>query len=82
MMTHFGRILLVIIVCSTVWLTHPGTTPAEPDHEARLLTKTHQITFAGRRAGEGYFSADGKRMIFQSEREPDNPFYQIYLLDL
>lgn len=82
MMTHFGRILLVIIVCSTVWLTHPGTTPAEPDHEARLLTRTRQITFAGRRAGEGYFSADGKRMIFQSEREPDNPFYQIYLLDL
>jgi Tol biopolymer transport system component len=80
--THFGRILLMVFVCATVWLTHPGMTPAKPDNEARLLTKTHQITFAGRRAGEGYFSADGKRMIFQSEREPDNPFYQIYLLDL
>ena len=71
-----------IFVCTTVWLTSPGTTPAEPDNEARLLTRTRQITFAGRRAGEGYFSADGKRMIFQSERESDNPFYQIYLLDL
>ena len=71
-----------MLVCTTVWLAHPGMTPAEPDNEARLLTKTRQITFAGRRAGEGYFSADGKRMIFQSEREPDNPFYQIYLLDL
>ena len=81
-MTHFGRILLVMLVGATVWLTHPGTTPAEPDNEVRLLTKTHQLTFAGRRAGEGYFSADGKRMIFQSEREPDNPFYQIYLLHL
>ena len=81
-MTHCGRILLVMLVGATVWLTHPGLTSAEPDNEARLLTKTHQLTFAGRRAGEGYFSADGKRMIFQSERDHDNPFYQIYLLDL
>jgi Tol biopolymer transport system component len=80
--TYFGRILLTIFVCTTVWLTSPGMTAAEPDNEARLLTRTRQITFAGRRAGEGYFSADGKRMIFQSERESDNPFYQIYLLDL
>ena len=82
MTNYFGRILLVGIVCGTVWLTHSDTTLAEPSNEARLLTRTHQVTFAGRRAGEGYFSADGKRMIFQSEREPDNPFYQIYLLDL
>lgn len=41
-----------------------------------------QITFDGPRAGEGYFSADGKKMVFQSERHPGNPFYQIYLLDL
>src|SRR5262245_60203811 len=81
-MTHLRHILLAILVCTTVWLTYPGTTPAEPDNEARLLTNTRQLTFAGRRAGEGYFSADGKRMIFQSEREPDNPFYQMYLLDL
>ncbi|MEN8176105.1 MAG: M28 family peptidase [Pseudomonadota bacterium] len=50
--------------------------------EDRLLANTRQLTFEGRRAGEGYFSADGTRMIFQSEREPGNPFYQIYLLDL
>ncbi len=41
-----------------------------------------QLTFEGRRAGEGYFNADGTKMVFQSEREPGNPFYQIYLLDL
>jgi Tol biopolymer transport system component len=81
-MTHLRPILLALLVCTTIWLTPPGTTPAEPNNEARLLTNTHQLTFAGRRAGEGYFSADGKRMIFQSEREPDNPFYQIYLMDL
>ena len=47
-----------------------------------LLAGTHQLSFEGRRSGEGYFSRDGDRLIFQSEREADNPFYQIYLLDL
>lgn len=47
-----------------------------------LLSQTRQLTFAGRRSGEGYFSADGKKIVFQSEREPGNPFFQIYLLDL
>ncbi len=50
--------------------------------ESRFLDGTRQLTFQGKRAGEGYFSADGKKMIFQSEREADNPFYQIYLMDL
>ncbi|QDT03179.1 Aminopeptidase S [Rubripirellula lacrimiformis] len=51
-------------------------------NETRLLSGTRQITFEGRRAGEGYFSADGRRMVFQSERDPANPFYQIYVSDL
>ena len=50
--------------------------------ESKFLRNTRQLTFEGRRAGEGYFSADGKRMVFQSERDPENPFYQIYLMDL
>jgi Tol biopolymer transport system component len=54
----------------------------QPGHEPELLTNTRQLIFEGRRSGEGYFSADGRRMIFQSERDSDNPFYQIYLMDL
>ena len=50
--------------------------------EEQLLSNVRQVTFEGRRAGEGYFSADGTRLVFQSEREPGNPFFQIYLLDL
>ena len=50
--------------------------------EARLLSRARKLTFAGKRSGEGYFSADGKKLIYQSERLDDNPFYQIYLLDL
>ncbi len=49
--------------------------------ESRFLSKTRQLTFDGVRAGEGYFSRDGKAMVFQSEREKENPFYQIYWMD-
>ncbi len=54
----------------------------ETKDESRFLSNTRQLTFEGRRSGEAYFSPDGKALIFQSEREPENPFYQIYLLDL
>ena len=52
------------------------------DTEVQLLSDTRQLTFEGRRAGEGYFAPDGKALVFQSEREPGNPFFQIYHLDL
>ena len=64
----------------------PDITESDPRaaaaREAMLLSGTRQLTFEGRRAGEGYFSRDGRQMVFQSEREPGNPFFQIYLMDL
>src|SRR5262245_44363803 len=56
--------------------------PAGPHQERDFLTRVRRLTIEGRRAGEGYWSPDGKRIVFQSEREPGNPFYQIYVLDL
>lgn len=50
--------------------------------EKDFLDNVRQLTFEGKRAGEGYFSKDGSLLVFQSEREADNPFYQIYLMDL
>ena len=52
------------------------------DDESRFLSRIRRLTVEGRRAGEGYFSPDGKEMVFQSEREPGNPFFQIYLLSM
>jgi Tol biopolymer transport system component len=52
------------------------------DQESRFITNARQLIFEGRRSGEGYFSPDGGKLIFQSEREEGNPFYQIYVLDL
>src|SRR5438105_5918509 len=53
-----------------------------PLQQRDFLTRVRRLTVEGRRAGEGYWSPDGKRLVFQSEREPGNPFYQIYVLDL
>src|SRR5438477_1912957 len=50
--------------------------------ERDFLTRIRRLTVEGRRAGEGYWSPDGKKLVFQSEREPGNPFYQIYSLDM
>ena len=52
------------------------------EQEARFISNARQLIYEGKRSGEGYFSSDGKMLIFQSEREEGNPFYQIYLLDL
>ena len=60
-----------------------GHGQAEPSYQERdFLTRVRRLTVEGKRAGEGYWSPDGKRLVFQSEREPGNPFYQIYVLDL
>ena len=40
---------------------------------ARFPDRVRRLTVEGRRAGEGYWSPDGKRLVFQSEREPGNP---------
>jgi Tol biopolymer transport system component len=72
----------LLLVLSWQALLAAGHTAATDPGEARFLSHTRQLIFEGRRSGEGYFSSDGKALIFQSEREPGNPFYQIYVLDL
>ncbi|MED5559603.1 MAG: hypothetical protein VYE24_04180, partial [Acidobacteriota bacterium] len=41
--------------------------PGDDYDESILLTRTRQLTFAGLRAGEGYFSPDGTHLTLQSE---------------
>lgn len=56
--------------------------PSFSTEESRFIENPRQLIYEGRRSGEGYFSSDGSKLIFQSERDPENPFFQIYLLDL
>ncbi len=58
------------------------TSATDAAAESRFLTRIRRLTYDGVRAGEGYYSYDGTKMVLQSERQADNPFYQIYQLDL
>src|SRR5262249_2673012 len=77
-MTVARSLLIAAIGVSPLLAQAPATQYQERD----FLTRIRRLTVEGRRAGEGYWSPDGKRLVFQSEREPGNPFYQIYVLDL
>ena len=80
------RLLLTLVLATASSGTLDSQEPpagAPPAlHERDLLSRVRRLTVDGRRAGEGYWSPDGTRIVFQSEREPGNPFYQIYVLDL
>src|SRR5262245_16576828 len=79
----FRLVSAVALLLFVVLLGSPVISQHEPASQERdFLTRIRRLTVEGRRAGEGYWSPDGKRIVFQSEREPGNPFYQIYALDL
>ncbi|MCE9531024.1 MAG: DPP IV N-terminal domain-containing protein [Planctomycetes bacterium] len=51
--------------------------------ETAYLKNIKQLTTGFVRAGEGYFSPDGKQIIYQAEEKATgNPFYQIFAQDL
>jgi Tol biopolymer transport system component len=50
--------------------------------EDRFMSNQSLFVESGKRTGEGYFSQDGRYLVYQSESEPENPFYQIYVKDL
>ncbi len=75
------------VVCAVVVLCTGSFAALEQQsapggEERNFLSRVRRLTVEGKRAGEGYWSPDGKRLVFQSERDAANPFYQIYVLDL
>ena len=73
-----AALVLATGVAAAVTAAAQAPAPGERD----FLSRVRRLTIEGRRAGEGYWSRDGRQLVFQSEREPGNPFYQIYLLDM
>jgi TolB protein len=65
-------------------LLAPSAEPAAWEkEEAAHLRNVRQVTRDFVRAGEGYFSPDGRTIIFQAEeKDTGNPFYQIFTMDL
>ena len=85
---HFERLapvissVAVLALCAALLPDLAAQQAADNNPERQFLSRVRRLTFEGRRAGEGYWSPDGRRLVFQSEREPGNPFYQIYTVDL
>jgi TolB protein len=52
------------------------------EQESVHLKNHRQVTTGFVRAGEGYFAPDGRKIIFQAEEKGDNPFYQMFVMDL
>lgn len=77
---------LFLMATGIFWLLNLASQPlalgqGEQEGEARFIKGMVQLTFEGKRSGEGYFNRDGSQMVFQSERLATNPFYQIFTLD-
>ena len=70
--------VISLVTSGFSWTVLAQAAPSERD----FLTRIRRLTIEGRRAGEGYWSKDGRQLVFQSEREPGNPFYQIYVMDM
>lgn len=84
MTARLNRVLVVALMLAAVGAEARqglGQGAATGSVENQFLSRVRRLTIEGRRAGEGYWSPDGQRLVFQSEREPGNPFYQIYALD-
>jgi len=80
MQKFLGTLVLAASVAAT-GLAAQAPANASGNQERDYLSRVRRLTVEGRRAGEGYWSPDGTRLVFQSERDPANPFYQIYVLD-
>jgi Tol biopolymer transport system component len=75
--------MLALLACSLL-AGQPAAQPADwQKAEHAYLHNVRQLTRDFVRAGEGYFSPDGKTIIFQAEeKDSGNPFYQIFTMDL
>ena len=71
-------VLMIVLCLDGEFLRGDGVEKGED----QFLANIRQLTYQGKSAGEGYFSPDGKYLIFQSERDSENPFYQIYMMSL
>ncbi len=77
------RCLLVLPLLTTLPALAGGPGDDWQKLESVHLKHIKQLTHAFARAGEGYFSPDGKTIIFQAEEKvTGNPFYQIFVMDL
>ena len=86
-MNLFARRSFIAAACLTLAVAHVSVARAadtarpkaepKPSIESRALSNIRQVTSGYTKAGEGYFSPDGRTIIYQAIADP-YPFYQIY----
>src|ERR1700730_18076191 len=69
-------LLLAAVTCS-LSAARADEPPGVPSIESKYLGNIRQLTSGFVKAGEGYFSPDGRTIIYQAVPQ-DYPFYQIY----
>lgn len=72
-MIRFAPLFVVLML----GLTRSPTVRSDESVEGRFLSGVRQVTSGFEKAGEGYFSPDGKQIIYQAV-PAGFPFYQIY----
>src|SRR4051812_19915888 len=83
-MKRLFSLLMVIVLfasCRTTTSKEGSLVPTVPVVAGSLEKNLVQLTFEGDN-GEGYFSPDGAKLIFQSKLRPSHKNSQIYILDL
>jgi Tol biopolymer transport system component len=73
-----GTLAILIGGFSSILAAEP---PKLTAHESEALANVRQVTVGLPRAGEGYFSPDGKQIVYQAY-PIGYPFYQIYVQSL
>ena len=66
-----AKLLAILFFCGTAYA-----------NAASFITDEQQLSVKEKRAGEAYYRADSKWMIYQAEVADDNPFYQIFLKNI
>src|SRR5258705_1329058 len=75
--------MLVWLASLALALAADPVTADWQQQESAHLRNVRKVTADFVRAGEGYFSPDGKQIIYQAEeKDTGNPFYQIFVQDL
>jgi Tol biopolymer transport system component len=75
------RRILLIAPLALFGLALGSPSAADDSIEGQSLSNVRQVTSGYVKAGEGYFSPDGKQIIYQAQ-PLDYPFYQIYIQSL
>lgn len=76
------RSLFILVCLPILVVAQPPAAGDWQQQEAACLSNIKQVTHDFVRAGESYFSPDGKSIIFQAEEKGENPFYQMFVQDL